>query len=159
MFHKRLLQYYKISAFLFFLTSITSHAADNSLKILPAKIDINISWNTNAGSINKNGSLLMQITGTMELKPDRKRTRKGKALVPVILRYSTDGLTGYYNYQETITDNGELQKTYKGSGNLTAAPSGLMRVNRLKHIASAYTNKLSPDKKQYEEIYLQLINS
>ncbi len=132
------------------LTCALSHAASDSLKTLPAQIDVNISWNINENFIHKKGSLLMQITGTMELDPRSVQTPGGQALVPVMLRYPADGLTGYYNFQETETNkDGKQTCSHSGSGSLTAARSGLMRVNRMKHLASPNISKLSPNQIQY----------
>ncbi len=138
------------------LTSAVSNAGADSLKTLPAQIDVNISWNIDKSSTNRNGSLLMQIAGTMKLDPRSVKTSDKHAFVPVMLHYSLDGLTGYYNYQDTLTDKNPprncsrpLISTYKGIGKVTAARGSLMRVNRMKNLASPSINKLSPNQKQY----------
>ena len=144
------LHYVRAAVLMLILTSAVSHAVANSLKTLPAQIDVNIIWNINENSIHKKGSLLMQITGTMELDPRSVQTPGGQALVPVMLRYPADGLTGYYNFQETETNkDGKQTCSHSGSGSLTAARSGLMRVNRMKHLASPNISKLSPNQIQY----------
>ena len=144
------LHYVRAAVLMLILTSAVSHAGTNSLKTLPAQIDVYIVWNIHENFVHKQGSLLMQINGTMELKPGSVRTPGGQALVPVMLRYSADGLTGYYKFQETETNkDGKQTCSHSGSGSLTAARSGLMRVNRMKHLTSPSISKLSPDKKQY----------
>ena len=144
------LHYVRAAVLMLILTSAVSHAVANSLKTLPAQIDVYIVWNINENFVHKKGSLLMQITGTMELKPGSVQTPGGQALVPVMLRYSADGLTGYYNFQETETNkDGKQTCSHSGSASLTAARIGLMRVNRMKHLASPNISKLAPNQIQY----------
>ncbi len=146
---------FRAALLMLILTSAVSHAASDSLKNLPAQIDVNISWNIDKGSTNRNGSLLMQIAGTMELDPRSVKTSGKHAFVPVMLHYSLDGLTGYYNYQDALTEKNPprncrpLISTYKGIGKVTTARGSLMRVNRMKHLTSPSINKLSPNQKQY----------
>ncbi len=137
---------FRAAVLMLILTSAVSHASTNSLKTLRVQIDVNITWNLE----HKQGSLSMQINGTMELDPGSVRTPAGHALVPVMLRYPADGLTGDYTFRETETDtDGEQICHHSGSGSLNAVQSSLMRVVRIKHLTSPNISKLSPDKKQY----------
>jgi hypothetical protein len=135
------------------LTSVVSHALADSQKTMQAQVQLNISWDIDEGDTNRKGSLSMQIAGTMELNPLSVQTPGGKAITPASLQYSAEGLPGFYSYQETVTRKPKpkecaLVQTYKGSGAITMAQS-FMRVQRIKHLASAYLDKLTPMQKQF----------
>jgi len=147
---------FRTAVLMLILTSAVSVAVADSQETLPARIVINISWDIDEDNIiNRRGSLSKQIAGTLELNPLSVETSDGEALTPVSLQYFADGLSGSYKYAETVTEKNPpkdcepLLATYEGIGTITAAQSGLLRVQRMKHLASAYLDKLAPEQKQF----------
>ena len=144
---------FRVVVLMLILTSVVSHAVAYSQKTLQAQVQLKISWNIDEDDSNRKGSLSMQIAGTLERNPLSVQTPDGKALTPVSLQYSSEGLSGFYNYQETVTWKPKPKecapmRNYKGSGTITASRSRL-RVQRMKHLASAYLDKLNPMQKQF----------
>ena len=76
----KLLYCLRAAILLILLTSAVSHAFADSQKIMQAQVQLNISWNINEGDTNRKGSLLMQISGTLELNPLSVQTPGGKAI-------------------------------------------------------------------------------
>lgn len=147
------LRCFRAAVLMLLLTSVVSHAFADSQKTMQAQVKLNISWNIDEDDSNRKGSLSMQISGTMELNPLSVQTPSGKAITPVSLQYSSEGLNGFYNYQETVTWKPKPKecaplRNYEGSGTITTSRSGL-RVQRMKHLASAYLDKLNPMQKQF----------
>lgn len=145
---------FRAAVLLLILASVVSHALADSQKTMQAQVQLNISWDIDEGDTNRKGSLLMQIGGAMKLNPLSVQTPGGKAITPVSLQYSAEDLAGFYNYQETVTEkepkncSSPMLSTYKGSGVISTS-RGRMRVQRMKHLASAYLNKLTPMQQQF----------
>ncbi len=144
---------FRVVVLMLLMTGVVSHAVADSQKTLQAQVQLKISWNIDEDDSNRKGSLSMQIAGTMELNPLSVQTPGGKAITPVSLQYSAEGLAGFYSYQETVTEKSKAKgctpvQNYEGSGMISKSRSRL-QVQRMKHLASAYLNKLNSMQKQF----------
>ncbi len=148
------LHFFRAVLLILFSTGLVSHVSANSQKTMPAQVQLKINWDIDDDYINRKGSFSMQVGGTLNLNPLSVQTAGGKAITPVSLQYFSENLAGSYNYQETITENeskncsSAMISTHEGSGMISTS-RGRMRVQRIKHLASAYLDKLNPTQKQF----------
>lgn len=149
-----LIHCFRAALLILFSIGLVTHVSANSQKTMPAQVQLKINWDIDDDYINRKGSFSMQVGGTLNLNPLSAQTAAGKAITPVSLQYSSENLAGSYNYQETITENeskscsSAMLSTHEGSGMISTS-RGRMQVQRIKHLASAYLDKLNPIQKQF----------